>query len=99
MGLLGVGLMGSAMAHRLLNEGIPVVAWDREPAHVQGLGPRGVEIASSPSDAVSGADVVITMLPTAEIVRSVVEPPAAAVARVDDLAADEQCRGGRVRPA
>src|SRR5436190_5514920 len=37
VGLLGVGLMGSAMAHRLLNEGIDVVAWDRDPSHVQEL--------------------------------------------------------------
>jgi 3-hydroxyacyl-CoA dehydrogenase len=28
VGLLGVGLMGSAMAGRLLNQGIAVIAWD-----------------------------------------------------------------------
>ncbi len=74
VGLLGVGLMGSAMAHRLLDEGIQVVAWDREPGHVQALGQRGVDIASSAGEVVSRADVVITMLPTAEIVLSVLEP-------------------------
>ncbi len=74
VGLLGVGLMGSAMAHRLLNEGIPVVAWDADPGHVQALGQRGADIADSASEVVSDADVVITMLPTAEIVLSVVEP-------------------------
>ena len=30
VGLLGIGLMGSAMAHRLLAQGIGVVAWDRD---------------------------------------------------------------------
>jgi 3-hydroxyisobutyrate dehydrogenase len=74
VGLLGVGLMGSAMAHRLLNEGIDVVAWDRDATHVQELGPRGADIAGSASDLVSKSDVVITMLPTAGIVLSVVEP-------------------------
>ena len=74
VGLLGVGLMGSAMAHRLLNEGIDVVAWDQDPSHVQELGPRGADITSSASEVVSNSDVVITMLPTAEIVGSVVEP-------------------------
>ena len=74
VGLLGVGLMGSAMTHRLLNEGFPVVVWDRDQSHVEPLGARGAEIASSAGDLVSAADVVITMLPTAEIVRSVVEP-------------------------
>jgi 3-hydroxyisobutyrate dehydrogenase len=74
VGLLGVGLMGSAMAHRLLREGIQVCAWDLDPGHVQALGQRGADIASSASDAVGSADVVITMLPNAEIVQSVVEP-------------------------
>jgi 3-hydroxyisobutyrate dehydrogenase len=74
VGLLGVGLMGSAMTHRLLNEGFPVVAWDRDHSHVEALGSRGAEIAGSPGDVVSAADVVITMLPTAEAVLSVVEP-------------------------
>ncbi len=74
VGLLGVGLMGSAMAHRLLNEGIQVVAWDVDPGHIQALEQRGASIASSAGEVVSAADVVITMLPTAEIVLSVVEP-------------------------
>jgi UDP-N-acetylmuramoylalanine-D-glutamate ligase len=30
VGLLGIGLMGSAMAHRLLDRGIAVIAWDRD---------------------------------------------------------------------
>ena len=74
VGLLGVGLMGSAMAHRLLNQGIPVVAWDRDPSHVQDLKSRGADIASGARDVVSEANIVITMLPTAEIVGSVIEP-------------------------
>ena len=74
VGLLGVGLMGSAMTHRLLSEGFPVVVWDRDQSHVEPLGARGAEIASSANELVRAADVVITMLPTAEIVRSVVEP-------------------------
>ncbi len=74
VGLLGVGLMGSAMTHRLLNEGFPVTVWDRDRRHVEPLGPRGADIASAAGEVVGGADVVITMLPTAEAVRSVVEP-------------------------
>lgn len=74
VGLLGVGLMGSAMAHRLLNQGVPVVAWDRDPSHVQDLERRGAAAAGSADDVVGAADVIITMLPNAEIVVSVVEP-------------------------
>ena len=74
VGLLGVGLMGTAMAHRLLNQGVPVIAWDRTPGHVEALGARGAEIAGTPGEVVSSADAVITMLPSAEVVLDVVEP-------------------------
>jgi 3-hydroxyisobutyrate dehydrogenase len=74
VGLLGIGLMGSAMAHRLLSQGLAVIAWDHNPEHVHALADRGAEVAGSAADVVAGADVVITMLPTAEIVLSVVEP-------------------------
>jgi 3-hydroxyisobutyrate dehydrogenase len=74
VGLLGVGLMGSAMAHRLLDQGIPVIAWDRDPDQLRAVEGRGGEPAEAPSEVVSGAGVVITMLPTAAVVLDVVEP-------------------------
>jgi 3-hydroxyisobutyrate dehydrogenase len=74
VGLLGVGLMGSAMAHRLLDQGIPVIAWDRNSEQVRTLADRGAVQASGPGEVVGGAGVVITMLPTAEIVLDVIEP-------------------------
>jgi 3-hydroxyisobutyrate dehydrogenase len=66
--------MGSAMAHRLLNQSVSVVAWDRDTAHVEALGDRGADVAGSAGDVLGSASVVITMLPTADVVRSVVEP-------------------------
>ena len=74
VGLLGVGLMGSAMADRLLDQGIAVIAWDRNPEHVHALADRGAAQATEPDEVVDGAAVVITMLPTAEVVLDVVEP-------------------------
>jgi 3-hydroxyisobutyrate dehydrogenase len=74
VGLLGVGLMGSAMAHRLLGQGIPVLAWDHTSEHVQALEDRGGEPADGPGQVVSGAEIVITMLPTADIILDVVQP-------------------------
>jgi len=74
VGLLGTGLMGTAMAHRLLNQGVTVVAWDRQREHAQPLAERGGQVASTAADVVSSAQAVITMLPTAQIVLSVVEP-------------------------
>jgi 3-hydroxyisobutyrate dehydrogenase len=74
VGLLGTGLMGTAMAHRLLDQGIPVIAWDRQPEHARALAERGADVAGSAGELVSRAQFVITMLPTADIVLAVVEP-------------------------
>lgn len=74
VGLIGVGLMGSAMGHRLLDQGIRVIAWDRNPEQAGAIEERGAKRAERPTDIVLGADVVITMLPTAPIVLEVVEP-------------------------
>jgi 3-hydroxyisobutyrate dehydrogenase len=74
VGLLGVGLMGSAMAGRLLDQGIAVIAWDRDAEHVRAIESRGVEAAQEPREVVSGAGVVITMLPTAAIILDLVAP-------------------------
>lgn len=73
-GFMGVGLMGSAMAGRLLDQGIAVIAWDLDAEHVRAIASRGAEAAKEPRGVVSGAGVVITMLPTADIVLDVVEP-------------------------
>jgi 3-hydroxyisobutyrate dehydrogenase len=72
VGLLGVGLMGSAMAHRLLDRGLAVIAWDRDAEHLRPLEGRGGQSAERPSEVVSGAGVVITMLPTAAVILDVV---------------------------
>ena len=62
------------MADRLLNQDIAVVAWDRQLDHAQPLAERGADVAGTAGEVVSSAQIVITMLPTAEIVLSVVEP-------------------------
>jgi 3-hydroxyisobutyrate dehydrogenase len=74
VGLLGVGLMGSAMGRRLLDRGIEVVAWDRDSEHLRALEDGGGQPVKGPSEVVSGAGVVITMLPTADVILDVVEP-------------------------
>jgi len=74
VGMLGTGLMGSAMAERLLDEGIEVLAWDRSTEHLRALVDAGGRAVGSPREALDGAAAVITMLPTADIVLEVVEP-------------------------
>jgi 3-hydroxyisobutyrate dehydrogenase len=74
VGILGVGLMGSAMAGRLLDQGIAVIAWDRNPEHVRALEARGATRAKEPAEVLRGTRAVITMLPTADVILDVARP-------------------------
>src|ERR1700742_2644670 len=72
VGLLGLGPMGSAMAARLVDRGLGVIASDPELGRVDP--PTGVEIAAPPDAVVAGTPVVITMLPTTQLILDVVGP-------------------------
>ena len=74
VGILGAGLMGSAMGRRLLEQGIEVTAWDRTAEHASALEGAGGRAARAPEEVLADASTVITMLPTAAIVLGVVEP-------------------------
>ncbi len=60
--LLGTGTMGAGMARCLLRAGIPVRAWNRDPAKAQPLAEDGAQVCPDAAEAVRGADVVLTML-------------------------------------
>jgi 3-hydroxyisobutyrate dehydrogenase len=70
--VLGVGIMGSAMARNLVAAGMRTRVWDRSPSATAALSEVGALAAASPQEAVREARVVITMLPTADVVSSVV---------------------------
>jgi 3-hydroxyisobutyrate dehydrogenase len=70
--VLGTGIMGSAMARNLLAAGLRTTVWDRSPSATAPLSAAGARAAASPQDAVRDARVVITMVPTAGAVNSVV---------------------------
>jgi 3-hydroxyisobutyrate dehydrogenase len=69
--VLGTGIMGSAMARNLIAAGLATTVWDRSPSATAPLGQAGARVAPTAADAVTDARVVIMMLPTAEIVTSV----------------------------
>ncbi len=69
--VLGTGIMGSAMARNLVAAGLRTTVWDRSPEATAPLAAVGALVAASPQDAVADARVVITMLPNADAVRSV----------------------------
>jgi 3-hydroxyisobutyrate dehydrogenase len=60
--LMGLGTMGNGMAGRLLAAGFPLTVWNRNPARAHPLADAGAKIASTPRDAASGADVVVSMV-------------------------------------
>lgn len=72
VGLIGLGLLGSALAERLLAAGFPVHGYDINPVRMDALAQLGGEPARSPADAARGASVVLTCLMTADIVRDAV---------------------------
>ncbi len=69
--VLGTGIMGAAMARNLLRAHVPTVVWNRTTSTTDDLAEAGASVAATPADAVRRARVVITMLPTAAVVRSV----------------------------
>jgi 3-hydroxyisobutyrate dehydrogenase len=71
IGFIGLGNMGAPMAANLVKSGDSVVGFDVVAAARQESAQSGIEIAPSPKACVEKADVIVTMLPAGEHVRSV----------------------------
>ena len=70
--VIGAGIMGSAMARNLVAAGLDTRVWDRAASATAPLADAGAVVAASAREAVRDAAVVITMLPTADVVESVI---------------------------
>lgn len=70
--VVGTGIMGSAMARNLLAAGLPTTVWDRSAEATTPLAEAGAQVAASAPEAVRDARVVITMLPTPDVVHDVI---------------------------
>jgi 3-hydroxyisobutyrate dehydrogenase len=81
--VLGTGIMGSAMARNLAAAGLRTTVWDRSEQAAGALAGAGAVVAASPQEAVRDARIVITMLPTADAVESVMVTAGAAEAVPD----------------
>jgi 3-hydroxyisobutyrate dehydrogenase len=66
---LGLGNMGGPMAANLIGAGHAVRGFDPVPAAAAAAAANGANVFDSTADAVTEADVVITMLPNGDIVR------------------------------
>lgn len=67
---LGIGLMGAPMTRNLLDAGFPMTLWNRTASKCEPLCDRA-GIAASPAEAVTDADIVITMLENGDVVDDV----------------------------
>jgi 3-hydroxyisobutyrate dehydrogenase len=66
LSLVGLGLMGTPTATRLVEAGHDVTVWNRTPEKTMPLADRGASVASTPARAAAGVEAVITMLTNPE---------------------------------
>lgn len=67
---IGLGNMGAPMAHNLIKAGHQLTVFDLVPQAVQGLVAAGARAAADATEAVKGAEVVVTMLPASKHVEA-----------------------------
>jgi 3-hydroxyisobutyrate dehydrogenase len=60
--ILGLGLMGSGMAGRLLTAGFPLAVYNRNPEKTAPFAKAGAFVGRTPREAAARADVIISML-------------------------------------
>ena len=80
MTVLGLGLMGRALAGALLDAGHPTTVWNRTAAKAESLVARGATPAGSPAEAVAASPLVIVCLSTYEAVHELLDPLGEALA-------------------
>ena len=60
--IIGLGIMGSGMAGRLLSAGFPLTVYNRNRDKTAPFADSGATVASSPREAASKADIIISMV-------------------------------------
>lgn len=71
VGFVGLGAMGTPMSRRLVEAGTAVVGYDPDEGARERASANGVAVAESAAAVAAGADVVITMLPSSDVVEAV----------------------------
>jgi putative dehydrogenase len=65
VGVIGLGIMGGAIARNLIASGQTVCGYDPDPQRAAAARDNGVEIAGSAGEVAARADIVLTSLPSA----------------------------------
>jgi 3-hydroxyisobutyrate dehydrogenase len=80
IGVAGLGLMGAAIARRLIEVGHQVTVWNRSPAKAKALAEAGATVTATPAELTSAVEIVITILTDAAAIESVYEGSAGLLA-------------------
>ncbi len=72
IGIIGVGLLGSAVASRLLQGKLEVKGYDTRPEQIKALHAKGLRAAKSIAEAAAEAEAVFTILPSLESVETTI---------------------------
>ena len=75
VGVVGLGVMGSAMSTHLLAAGFPVLGFDIDAGRRAEHAERGGAVCASPAGVAGGAGVIVTSLPSAAALVEVLEGP------------------------
>ncbi|MEU7583896.1 NAD(P)-binding domain-containing protein [Streptomyces sp. NPDC041068] len=78
--VLGLGLMGTALASALIKAGHPTTVWNRTRSKTGPLVAQGATPADTAREAITANELVIVCLTTNDSVRSLLEPEAEALA-------------------
>eukprot|EP00899_Mesostigma_viride_P012306 jgi/Mesvir1/21076/Mv17229-RA.1 len=62
VGFLGMGIMGKEMARNLVQSGVNVHIWSRNPVNCRVLEGMGARVASSPAEVTNNCDITFAML-------------------------------------
>jgi 3-hydroxyisobutyrate dehydrogenase len=87
---LGLGTMGAAMAANLARAGFAVTAWNRTPGRAPDLADLGIEMTSTPAEAVGDTPIVVVCVSDTPDVEAVLfgEDGVATAARAETLIID-----------
>lgn len=80
VGFAGIGLMGLPMSHRLLQAGVDLQVWNRDPLKAAPLVQAGATLAGSPRELAATVDVLLICVSDSAAVMAVMHGPDGALA-------------------
>ena len=73
VGIIGLGLVGSALAERLISADYEIVGYDSHPAQNDALGRIGGKALGSAAEVAENCETILLSLPTSDIAAAVIE--------------------------